>query len=31
MAGRDYSGSFVTKIDAVLDDSIFAHKDVRDE
>lgn len=29
--GRDYSGSFVTQIDAVLDDSIFAHKDVRDE
>lgn len=31
MAGRDYSGSFVTKIDAVIDDSIFAPKDVRDE
>ena len=31
MAGRDYSGSFVTQIDAVIDDSIFAHKDVRDE
>ena len=30
MAGRDYSGSFVTKIDAVIDDSIFDHKDVRD-
>lgn len=30
MNGRDYSGSFVTKIDAVIDDSIFDHKDVRD-
>lgn len=29
--GRDYSGSFVTQIDAVIDDSIFAPKDVRDE
>lgn len=28
--GRDYSGSFVTQIDAVIDDSIFDHKDVRD-
>lgn len=28
---RDYSGSFVTEIDAVIDDSIFAPKDVRDE
>ena len=27
---RDYSGSFVTGIDAVIDDSIFDHKDVRD-
>lgn len=26
---RDYSGSFVTEIDAVIDDSIFARKDVR--
>lgn len=31
MAGRDYSGSFVTKIDAVIDDSIFAPSDVQDE
>lgn len=31
MAGRDYSGSFVTKIDAVIDDSIFDHKDARNE
>lgn len=31
MAGQDYSGSFVTEIDAVIDDSIFAPKDVRDE
>lgn len=30
MAGRDYSGSFVTEIDAVIDDSIFDHRDVRD-
>lgn len=30
MAGRDYSGSFVTEIDAVIDDSIFAPSDVRD-
>lgn len=30
MAGRDYSGSFVTKIDAVIDDSIFDHEDARD-
>lgn len=28
---RDYSGSFVTGIYAVIDDSIFAPKDVRDE
>lgn len=28
---RDYSGSFVTEIDAVIDDSIFAPKDARDE
>lgn len=28
---RDYSGSFVTEIEAVIDDSIFAPKDVRDE
>lgn len=27
----DYSGSFITEIDAVIDDSIFAPKDVRDE
>lgn len=28
---RDYSGSFITEIDAVIDDSTFAPKDVRDE
>lgn len=28
---RDYSGSFITEIDAVIDDSIFAPNDVRDE
>lgn len=27
---RDYSGSYVTEIDAVIDDSIFAPSDVRD-
>lgn len=31
MAGRDYSGSFVTKIDAVIGDSIFDRSGVRDE
>lgn len=29
-ACRDYTGSFVTEIDAVIDDSIFDHKDARD-
>lgn len=29
MAGRDYSGSFVTKIDAVIDDSIFINSGLR--
>ena len=28
---RDYTGSFVTGINAVIDDSIFEPKDARDE